>query len=213
MAIMMEAVICVDMKDGWVKAVCEGTGRPIRILDCMPQPEGGGRSLFEIEANEAELEGLEEQINSHPDVQKVELTATGGGRARGSLVTKKCFACRTIMESDCFLRWAQTNEDGTVEWDVILASEGSLARLTERLQDMGCQVKVLRVSQVEDDAAMTRRQEEIVRKAFEMGYYDYPKRTTIRDMATALKVAPSTLTEILQRGERNIIERHLREGK
>ena len=46
-----------------------------------------------------------------------------------------------------------------------------------------------------------------------MGYYDYPKRTTIREMAVILRVAPSTLTEILQRGERNIIERHLREGK
>jgi hypothetical protein len=26
------------------------------------------------------LESLKEQINTHPDVQKVELTATGGGR-------------------------------------------------------------------------------------------------------------------------------------
>ena len=52
----MEAIISVDMKDGWVKAVCEGTGRPIRILDCMPHPEGGGHSLFEIEAKETEIE-------------------------------------------------------------------------------------------------------------------------------------------------------------
>ncbi len=69
------------------------------------------------------------------------------------------------------------------------------------------------MAQVEDDAALTMRQEEIVRKAFEMGYYDYPKRTTVREMAALMKVAPSTLTEILQRGERNIIERHLRENK
>jgi predicted DNA binding protein len=46
-----------------------------------------------------------------------------------------------------------------------------------------------------------------------MGYHDYPKRTTIRDMAITLKVAPSTLTEILQHGERKTIERHLREVK
>jgi predicted DNA binding protein len=211
MAIMMEAVICVDMKDGWVKAVCEGTGRPIRILYCMPQPEGGGRSLFEIEAEEAELEGLREQINSHPDVQKVQLTATGGGRAKGSLVTKKCFACQTIMESDCFLRSAQTNEDGTVEWDVILASDGSLAREASRhgLQGQGIEGLPGGGRCRHDPEAGG----EIVRKAFEMGHYDYPKRTTIRDMAIVLKVAPSTLTEILQRGERNIIERHLRDGK
>jgi hypothetical protein len=44
-----------------------------------------------------------------------------------------------------------------VEWDVILASEGSLARLTERPQDMGCKVKIWKVFRVEDDAAMTRR--------------------------------------------------------
>jgi predicted DNA binding protein len=210
---MMEAIISVDMKDGWVKAVCEGTGRPIRILDCMPHPEGGGHSLFEIEAKENEIDSVTEQIKAHPDVQNVQLTSLGGGRAKGSLVTKKCFACRTIMESDCFLRGAQTKEDGTVEWDIVLTSEGALALLSEKLQRMGCKVKVLRLAQVEDDAAMTMRQEEIVRKAFEMGYYDYPRRTTVREMAVQMKVAPSTLTEILQRGERNIIERHLRESK
>jgi len=210
---MMEAIISVDMKDGWVKAVCEGTGRPIRILDCMPHPEGGGHSLFEIEAKETEIDAVTEQIMTHPDVKNVQLTSLGGGRAKGSLVTKKCFACRTIMESDCFLRGAQTKEDGTVEWDIVLTSEGALALLSEKLQSMGCKVKVLRLATMEDDAAMTMRQEEIVRKAFEMGYYDYPRRTTVREMAAQMKVAPSTLTEILQRGERNIIERHLRESK
>ncbi len=145
-------------------------------------------------------DAVTEQIKAHPDVQNVQLTSLGGGRAKGSLVTKKCFACRTIMESDCFLRGAQTKEDGTVEWDIVLTSEGALALLSEKLQSIGCRVKVLRLATVEDDTAMTMRQEEIVRKAFEMGYYDYPRRTTVREMAAQMKVAPSTLTEILQRG-------------
>ncbi len=52
---------------------------------------------------------------------------------------------------------------------------------------------------------LTNRQEEIIRAAFEKGYYDYPKKITIEKLAKMFDIAPSTLGEIIQRGEKKII--------
>jgi predicted DNA binding protein len=52
---------------------------------------------------------------------------------------------------------------------------------------------------------LTNRQEEIIRAAFEKGYYDYPKKTTIKKLAKIFDISPSTLNEILQRGEKKVL--------
>ena len=58
---------------------------------------------------------------------------------------------------------------------------------------------------------LTKRQEEIIRAAFEKGYYDHPKKVTIKELAKLFDISPSTLAEILQRGERKIIWEHFKE--
>lgn len=63
---------------------------------------------------------------------------------------------------------------------MVSASDGALADLNSGLNEQGCKVTVVRLAKLEDDEGVTCRQEEIVRKAFEMGYFDYPKKVTIR---------------------------------
>ena len=117
-----------------------------------------------------------------------------------------------INESDCFLRSARSLKDGALEWTVITATDGALSRMTKKLKGMGCGVKVVRLNRLEDVDVLTERQEEIIRKAFELGYFDYPRKITIRELAKRSGVSTSTLGEILQRGERNLIEHHLNKG-
>lgn len=53
--------------------------------------------------------------------------------------------------------------------------------------------------------ALTDRQREVLRTAFEMGYYDVPRDASTDDVAAELGVDPSTVTEHLQRAERNLL--------
>ena len=55
---------------------------------------------------------------------------------------------------------------------------------------------------------LTNRQEKIIHLAFERGYYNVPKNTTIKKLSRVSRVAPSTLAEIIQRAERKIIGLH-----
>ncbi len=52
---------------------------------------------------------------------------------------------------------------------------------------------------------LTRRQREIVSFAKQKGYFDYPKKITLQDMAKQLNVNKSTLHEIIRRAESRIM--------
>lgn len=57
--------------------------------------------------------------------------------------------------------------------------------------------------------ALTERQREVVRTAYDLGYYEVPREASTDDVAAALGIDPSTVAEHLQRGERNLLSRYL----
>jgi len=115
-----------------------------------------------------------------------------------------------LSRSECFLRSATSIGNGKVLWRVVTGRKKSLASLVRDLKSVGCQIEVKSITKVEGSGMLTRRQDEVLRLALERGYYDCPKKTTIRDLARELNISPSALGEILQRGERAILEDYFR---
>ena len=46
-----------------------------------------------------------------------------------------------------------------------------------------------------------------------MGYYEVPREASTADIAAEIDVDPSTVTEHLQRAERNLLSHHLSPGE
>lgn len=210
---MIEASITLEMPDNWVKAVGSKFPTPIRFIECMPFGDTGGRSLVEIEGDPLIMDQMIKEIKKHPSVCKVDVSHFGDGRISGSIVTNQCVACRALTGTECFLTRAKTTPDGKVEWTVTTGGNSSLATLIDRLKESGCTVQIRSITRISGQNVVTKRQEEILRIALKSGYYDYPRRTTIRKLAEMLEISPSTLGEILQRGERNIIESFFRKER
>jgi predicted DNA binding protein len=57
--------------------------------------------------------------------------------------------------------------------------------------------------------ALTSRQREVIETAWEMGYYEVPKRVSAGEVATELDLDSSTVNEHLQRAERNLLKQIL----
>ncbi|WP_081423301.1 helix-turn-helix domain-containing protein [Archaeoglobus fulgidus] len=55
---------------------------------------------------------------------------------------------------------------------------------------------------------MTYREEEILKIALEKGYFDFPKRVKLEQLAEFFGIAPSTLSEILRRGQKKVLEKY-----
>ncbi len=67
---------------------------------------------------------------------------------------------------------------------------------------------------VEEDPAadeLTPRQEAILLKAFELGYYSYPRRASLMDIAKATGLSVSTVAECLRKAEAKVISRFVKE--
>lgn len=67
---------------------------------------------------------------------------------------------------------------------------------------------------VEEDPAMdelTPQQEAILLKAFELGYYSYPRRASLMDIAKATGLSVSTVAESLRKAEAKVVSRFVKE--
>lgn len=211
MITMMEVLLRIKMPDNWVRDVSKKFPMPIKFIDCKPFGEDGGRGLIEIDSTNTEVNEIIEEINKHPDVCHIDVTHLKDGSVLGSVVTEKCVACRVLTGSECFLTSAQSVGDGRVEWHLITGREGSLADLIQKLEKSGCEIELKSTKNLSKKLMLTQRQEEIVQAAFEMGYYNHPKKCTIKNIAVRFDISTSTLAEILQRGERKIISEHFRD--
>lgn len=56
---------------------------------------------------------------------------------------------------------------------------------------------------------LTKRQRDVLKTAFEMGYYEVPRKVSSEDIATEMELEASTVSEHLQRAERNLLTQHL----
>ena len=207
----MEVKLTIRIPGSWVDEVKDLFEKPVHFLQSIPDGDKGGRGLIEIRGDDDTTQAVVEAIRAHPSVCKVDIIPLPEGGVLGEVVTTKCAACRALTGVDCFLKSANTRSDGRVDWNLITGGEGSLKELVERLVAEGCEVDIRRSRRPDMRRPLTDRQEEIIRMAMEAGYYDQPKRVTIKDLAKRAGIAPSTFQEILQRAERKVMVTSLEE--
>jgi predicted DNA binding protein len=87
------------------------------------------------------------------------------------------------------------------------ASREGVSRLVAELEAEGAVVDVTALSEgPKGDVLLTERQREVLTMAYERGYYDSPRRCSTADLAEALDVAPSTVSDVLRRAERRTVD-------
>jgi predicted DNA binding protein len=207
---MMEIVLKIKMPDNWVKDVTKKLSTPIKFIECKPYGDIGGKGLIKLDGSEETISVIMEEIRNHPDVCRVDISPLKNGGALGSVITNKCMACKALTDSDCFLTSAKTLGDGRVQWSLITGTNNAYTRLVRNLELYGCEIELKSKTRLTSKDILTDRQEEIIRSAYEKGYYDFPKKITIKQLANIFDISASTLNEILQRGERKIITDYFR---
>ncbi len=82
-------------------------------------------------------------------------------------------------------------------------------RALQELKARGC--RILMVHEVNGyDYMLTEKQELAIIYAYLMGYYQFPRKTSLKELATKLGLSVSTLAELLRKAEAKIIEAYIR---
>ncbi len=210
---MMEALLSLAMPCSWIYNLAKEHQVRVLLIDTVQADEGITKDLVEINLREEDADAVIEFIKDFDHVVNVEITERHKGRLLAIVEVRDCPGCVSLATSDVFLLSAHTTEDKRIEWKVAFSNREDLDKLIWDMQSTGSDVELVRVSNAIDDGLrLTDRQLKIVEVAFKRGYYDYPKRISIRELARIFGVSTATVSEILRRGQRNIIKEHF-EGK
>lgn len=197
----------------WVTKLVDKFDVDIRILDTLPFGEKGVQDLMEIKITEEQLEPITKFLKEDPAIEDVQLEMVEDNKAIGVVKCKMCFGCRVLISSNCFLVSAQTKKDeGRVEWTVISPDNKCIQDLIEGLKKHKADPQIMKIKTIKEEELLTEKQETIVRTAYERGFYDFPKRIGVKALADMFEVSTATLSEILRRGQKKIIEKYFDEN-
>lgn len=92
----------------------------------------------------------------------------------------------------------------------LVGSQQDIARELDDYAEAGMNVLLQRMGDYTGPrntlAALTDRQREILETAYQLGYFDVPRRVSTTDIAEEINLDPSTVAEHLQRAERNLFD-------
>ena len=210
---MLEVIIGVVQPKSWILEIFSKHKASMRIHDCTPFGRKGSQALIEVNVDPGIQNILHASIISHPDVLKFDVAHKENGKIIGSVAVKNWTECSTIMNSDCYVKEGRWCSSGMMDWRLLTPTEAALKDLFANVRNNGCEVRLKNKKILDTAHILTARQEYVIRKAHELGYFNYPRGITAIGLSRQLNISPSTLSEIIKRAEQNLIEFYLKETK
>ncbi|MDH5363096.1 MAG: helix-turn-helix domain-containing protein, partial [Aigarchaeota archaeon] len=175
--------------------------RQYTLSDIRGLPEGRTRHLLKIPPK---------QISQIPKDKLTEIR-TGGldGEASGWFDSDGCDACRAILSHNSFLISGRHVGDHTVVYTFVAPSFDAFKSIVSTLEASGLKPKMLEVAKFKStERILTEKQETVLSLALKMGFFDFPRKTSMQELSQRLGVGLSTVSEIIRRGTRMLLESH-----
>ncbi len=206
---MLEVTIVAVPPEGWVRDVSASHSALIKITDLKSRTGPvSTQDFIEVSSPTSTAEALIKSLSQSDSLKTVDLVRVDPHRVVGTIVTEDCPLCSTLSGYGCSILAATTTSEGKMEWKLLVSSHETLKNLAERLASLGVKFDVTKIRNVSGKEELTARQEEIARIAFELGYFEFPRKTPLNRLASQLGISSATLSEILRRAEKNILSRY-----
>jgi predicted DNA binding protein len=180
----------------------------VEILESkMPTPNSV-QHLFDIQVKPAQMEGLVRAIRKDGDLTGLEVITSKNGHVYGEASSGRCTVCKEVGKSKCFLTSVSVTSRDRAQW-TILGKDKSFRSLVGALERKKIPFEVRLKKELEDTDLLTTRQEQILSIAYERGFYNFPKKMGLKELAVETGIRTSTLAEILRRGQKKILGEYL----
>jgi hypothetical protein len=188
-----------------------------RLVACRASGSGSGARLLrwlDVEATPYDLQQLEDAVERTLGPESVAISAVNRGRAILRLSVPLPGLCAAVFTAGgvcvtCpFLE--HSAEGGTLPpVGVLLPRNGEAYQFGRELarQVLGT-AAIERMGEFLPRSMLTQRQDEALRAALELGYFEYPRRAELADVARALRVGRSATLELLRRAISRLGRRH-----
>ncbi len=203
---VLEVRLLVDDPENWIKTAA-GESTRVKIMDVKAPKPGVTQNFVELASERMTPEELLSHLRKSDGVVRSDLSRVDKNRVMGTVTTHDCPVCSTFAGLDCFLVSASTKQ-GKMEWSVFINSDSGMRALCRRLDKNKVNNQILEKTYHMQKRQITSRQEQLMRIAFDLGYFEFPKRVNLEQLSERLGISTGTLSEILRRGEKNILSRY-----
>lgn len=177
-------------------------GVRIRVQSVHQLPDG--YSIEEVDMEGAGWREAVDTIGDLPTVREVEFLQDAADRGLVRLTITDCALPQVVAATGVHPMTPFQVEDGHDRW-LLVTKRNRAAEFLQKLQDLGIGTRIVYSGPYDPELPLTPRQREILERAVEAGYYDYPRRMTLTGLAAELEIAKSTLSESLQLIERSVM--------
>ena len=207
---MRLATLLLRIPGNWISRLAKDSDVNVKVLRCAQKNGRGGQSLLRIEGSDTiGEEDIRRYLHSADPQSEVSFSRNGSGRFLATVDMRSCSTCRILGDSDCLLDSAASRPDGGIRWNLIAPTGAALARLVEDLRDSGADVVVEKVTILRTARELTTEQERVLETAFDLGYFDIPRKIKLEDLARRLNISKATLDVVLRRAQRKVVASHV----
>jgi predicted DNA binding protein len=171
-----------------------------QVIDIRDVPDGHTRHLLRLSPRQIE------KVPKHL-LKKIEKRVSDT-QMSAWFETQGCDVCNTIVAHGSFLISGRSIEGNTLIYQFITPSFTAFQKIISKLENLGFSPRILEVGKYQPKGFLTEKQERVLWFALRMGYFEYPRRINSIELSKKLGIAPSTLSEIVRRGMRRLLEYH-----
>ncbi|QLH74901.1 MAG: helix-turn-helix domain-containing protein [Methanomassiliicoccales archaeon] len=204
---MILAKLTFHMPCNPVARLSKATGHTVKVMRCAPSFGGGGQGLMRVDSDDLSTEEVVRRLEDGDSSFKV--TTVSPGRHIVTAEHPSCEACRALMHTRCFLEEGQGDKDGRMTWTVIATDQEELRKLKGELEASGSEVSLESVRHLRSERELTPQQDKVIRLAFDLGYYDIPRKIDLAKLAGMLDISKPTLDIMLRRAQKKILASYL----
>ncbi len=173
----------------------------LKVVDVRSSKSGSVRHLMDMGEDQAQKVPKELAAKGHVE-----------GKSAVWLESEGCEVCNTILAHDAFLVSGKSMQDNIITYSFMVPTHEAFRGIINDLEKSGHKVTVRKVGKFEAQIdVLTENQERIFWLALKSGFFDYPRQVRMAELAAKLGISAATLSEIMRRGTRRLLEHYFKQ--
>ncbi|MGD8566390.1 MAG: helix-turn-helix domain-containing protein [Candidatus Bathyarchaeota archaeon] len=171
------------------------------LVDVRGVPHEPTRHLIRMPSNE--FSNLPEELFAEPHID------TSGNITSAWFNSDGCDICSTILANGSFLISMRHVKEFIVVYSFVAPDSTAYERIITTLKAKNAKFTILEIGKFKPRSkTLTEKQERVLWLALKMGFFEYPRKVTMLQLSKRLGTGLSSLSEILRRGLRRLLEDH-----
>ena len=198
-------VLEVENRKCTIVKKCASLGlKHLKVVDVRSSTRNSVKHLVELDPDE-----VKRVKNPPAEFRALVSRGKSGSKASVWLESEGCEVCNTILSCDAFLVSGKSVESSAIMYSFMVPSFEAYQKIVSAMEGAGFKVTVLKMRKFEPQRSfLTKKQEKIFWLALKGGFFEYPRKINMAELAAKLGISASTLSEITRRGMRRLLEHH-----